>query len=318
MRLVFLGSPPFALPILSALIESDRHEVLALVTPPDRPRGRGRAVEASPLVELAREHGLAIVQPETTKSPEFEAQLRAFAPDVLVVASYGEILRQNILDLAPHGALNVHGSLLPRWRGASPVQAAILAGDPETGVSVQRMVLALDAGDILHEIRTPIHVEDTGGTLFDRLSELGARAILEALDRIEDGHAEWKPQDAATVTHCRKIPKDAGRLHFDRPAAELERLVRAMNPWPATFAFLPDGRRLTLLRAEAVENPDPAAAPGTLLDDRTLLIACGDGALHALEVKPEGKRAMSAPDFLRGAQLPAGVVLESDPSTAQP
>lgn len=259
---------------------------------------------------MAEAEGVDVLQPTTTKDPEFLSALRAYEPDVLLVASYGELLRTEVLELAPHGALNVHGSLLPRWRGASPVQAAILAGDRETGVSIQRMVLALDAGDVLLEKRTPIGPQETAGALAGRLAVLGGEALVEALEQIEAGTATWTPQDESRITECRKIRKDAGRMDFTLPAATLERLIRAMNPWPGAFAFLPDGRRLVVLEADVI---DAVGEPGTLLADKTLRVACGQGALELRTVKPQGKAQMEGEAFLRGSRLPAGTRLLSEP-----
>src|SRR5258706_2358540 len=224
MRVVFLGSPPFALPVLERLLAS-RHQLLALVAQPDRPRGRGMKVEPSPLVELARARGLPVLQPEDTRAPEFAGALRSFKADVLLVASYGEILRQEVLACCPQGALNVHASLLPRHRGASPIQAAILAGDPETGVSVQRMVLRLDAGGVLPEERTPIGPRETAGELSARLAVLGGEAAVRALDLVESGRARFVPQDESRATQARKIHKQQGRIDWARAAADIERLV---------------------------------------------------------------------------------------------
>jgi methionyl-tRNA formyltransferase len=312
MRCIFLGSPPFAMPVFEALLDCG-HVVLALVTRPDRPRGRGREIVASELVELARSRDIPVLQPETTRSPEFVESLRALEPDVLMVASYGEILRQDVLDLAPFGALNVHGSLLPRWRGAAPIQRAVAAGDRETGVSVQRMVLALDEGDLLLERRTPIGPEDTAGTLFDRLASLGGEAAVEALDRLESGEATFTPQDTELVTHAPKLVKADGDVDWSRSAVELERHVRAMHPWPGARSTTPDGKALVIVRArvaEADEESRAAGAPGELLEAAPrCLVAAGEGSLELLEVKPSGKRAMAADAWLRGARLKPGTRL---------
>lgn len=313
LGLVFMGSPPFGVPVLEALLASP-HRVLAVVTPPDRPRGRGRVVEESAIVALAASRGVAVLQPPTTKDDAFVAALAALRPDVLLVASYGELLRRNVLELAPHGALNVHGSLLPRWRGASPIQRAVLAGDAETGVSVQRMVLALDAGDVLLERRTPIGPDETSGELFARLAVLGGEAAVAALDRLASGTATFTPQDPAQVTLAPKLTKDDGRITWTRSAAEVARLVRAMNPWPGARTALPDGRDLEVVRARALAEPSDAP-PGALLADSSgrarPVVATGDGALELLEVKPAGKAAMDGGAFLRGARLEAGTTLGS-------
>ncbi len=303
MRYVFLGSPPFAMPVFEALLESG-HVALGLVTRPDKPRGRGREVVVSPLVEMARERGLPVLQPTTTKSPEFVESLRALEPDVLLVASYGEILREEVLELAPHGALNVHGSLLPRWRGAAPIQYAVAAGDRETGVSVQRMVLALDEGDVLLEKRIAIEANDTSGALFDRLAAIGGVAAVEALDRLERGDAQYTPQDPELVTYAKKLAKSDGDIDWSRAAEELERHVRAMHPWPGARTTSPDGKALVVEAARVTEG---AAAPGLLLEAGSrCVIATGSGALELLTVKPAGKRAMDAGAWLRGARFEAG------------
>lgn len=310
MRTVFLGSPPFATQVLAALI-AGRHRPVAVVTPPDKPRGRGRSVAESEVAALAREHEVPLLRPESARDPDFLAELRALRPDVLMVASYGEILTRDVFELPPHGCLNVHASLLPRWRGASPVQAAILAGDRVSGVTIQRVVRALDAGDVLLALETPIGPEETGGELFERLARLGGEAAVRALDLVAAGEATFTPQDPARVTVCRKLRKEHGRIDWTRSAAELARQVRALNPWPSARTVLPDGRGLTVLRAAAREVEREGAQPGTLLDEPGAFpVATGDGALLLLEVQPSGKQAMAAADFLRGALLAPGARLE--------
>jgi methionyl-tRNA formyltransferase len=303
LRTVFLGSPPFATPVLARLLGS-RHRPSALVTRPDRPRGRGRSLESSPLVELARGAGLEVLQPADPQAPEVLERLRALAPQVLFVASYGVILKPALLELAPHGALNAHASLLPRHRGASPIQAALLAGDAETGVSIQRIVAELDAGDVLLERRIAIPPEATAGELFGRLAELAGEAAVEALDRLESGSARFTPQDPARVTHARKLRKQHGLIDWSRPAPDLARFVRAMTPWPGARTQTSDGRELTLLAVRALEGP---GAPGSVLEaGPRLVVGCGAGALELLELAPAGKRAMSAAEWLRGARLALG------------
>jgi len=305
MRFVFMGSPPFAVPVFDHLLAS-RHDCVALVTRPDRPQGRGRAVQPSQLVERARDQGIPTLQPETTASDEFLESITALDPDVLMVASYGEILRTPMLELAPHGALNVHASLLPRWRGASPIQRAILAGDPVTGVSVQRIVLALDKGDVLLALETPIGPDETSGDLFARLAELGGEAAVTALDRLESGEAAFTPQDEAGVTHAKKLRKADGWIDWSKPAVELERLVRGMHPWPGARTHLPDQRELRVL-ASRVSAESPGAIPGALLAaDGRLCVATGDGALELVQVQPQGKKPMDAAAFQRGAHLQPG------------
>jgi len=298
-----MGSLPFAAPVLERIAASS-HEVVLLVTPPDRPRGRGRKAEPSPLAQRARELGAAVLQPETTKTPEFAAAIAAHEPDVLVVASYGEILREDILNLAPHGSLNVHASLLPRWRGASPIQTAILAGDEETGVSVQRMVLALDEGDVLLALETPIDPEESAGELLERLASLGGEAAVQALDQLEAGTATFTPQDADAATYARKLTKEQGELDWSQTAEDLARRVRAVTPWPGARTHLADGKPLGILRARVVPG---TGAPGTLLSTKGApQVACKSGALELTQVKPAGKGAMDGAAFQNGARLEPG------------
>ena len=308
MRHVFLGSPPFGTPVLRHLIQS-RHETAGVVTPPDRPRGRGRSVEPSPVAALASENHLQPIRPQTTRDPAFLESLRRLEPAVLVVASFGEILREELLHLPPEGSLNVHASLLPHWRGAAPIQRAIAAGDRETGISVQRMVAALDEGDVLLERRTPIGADESAGELLERLAELGGEAIVEALDRLQDGSATFTPQDPERATYAPKLAKSDGHVDWTRSAEDLARHVRAMTPWPGAHTRLPDGRELAILRATPHPRV-PTGPPGALQDDpRALRVATGQGTLELLEVKPAGKGAVAGDAFLRGARLPAGATL---------
>jgi methionyl-tRNA formyltransferase len=308
MRYILLGSPPFAVPVLESLLESG-HTALALVTRPDRPRGRGREVQPSALVQLAQVRGLSVLQPTSVREEGFVERLRELAPQVLLVASYGEILREDLLQLAPLGAFNVHGSLLPRWRGASPIQAAIGAGDEETGVSVQRMVKALDEGDVLLERRTPIGREETAGELFERLARLGGTAAVEALDQLDAGSARCTPQDPSAASYAPKLKKQDGRLDWTRSSAELGRFVRSVTPWPAAQASTKDGAAFVILAARTVEAAR-SGEPGELLEtDPRCVVACGSGALELITVKPAGKRAMDASAWLRGTRLAVGSCL---------
>ena len=304
MRSIFMGSPPFAMPVFESLLESG-HDLLALVTRPDKPRGRGREVFESDLVKLARSRNLPVLQPSTTKSADFVQSLRELEPDVLLVASYGEILREDVLNVARHGALNVHGSLLPRWRGAAPIQSAIAAGGSETGVSIQRMVLALDEGDLLLSRAIKIGPQDTSGDLFDRLAALGGRAAVEALDLLQSGKARYTPQDEALATYAGKLKKADGNIDWNRSSEDLERHIRAMHPWPGARAATPDGKPL-VVQAAALAQADQEI-PGVLLETSPrCLVACGSGALELTLVKPAGKRAMEADAWLRGARLNTG------------
>jgi len=319
LRYAFFGSPPFATDVLAALFEAGRAPLLVGTAPPRR-AGRGRKEAPSPVVELAEAHGVPVRRPESARDPALLDELRALELDLILIASYGEMLRRSFLELPRLFCLNVHGSLLPRWRGASPVQAAIAAGDAATGVSIQRVVRTLDAGDLLLSIETPIEPDTTGGELFARLARLGGEAAVRALALVEAGEADFMPQDEARVTHCRKLTTDSGRIDWTRPAAELERLVRAMDPWPGAATALPGGDRLVIRRASVVDDaPDsvPAGAPGTVrVDGDTLIVRAGEGALAVHELQAAGKKRMAAGDWLRGARLEDGARLGAGAGTA--
>ena len=274
------------------------------MTLPDKPKGRGREVEESALVASARAAQIDVLQPENPHSAEFLAALRSLAPEVLVVASYGVIMKSTLLELAPHGALNVHGSLLPRWRGASPIQAALLAGDALTGVSIQRIVLALDEGDVLLARERAIGPHETSGELFDALALLGAEALVDALDLLESGSAVFTPQDASKATFARKLKKEQGAIVWSKSATEIERQVRALNPWPGARFRDAKGRELTVSAARVVAA---SGTPGVVLEAKDrFVVACGSDALELVALVPAGKRAMGGAEFLRGARIAVG------------
>ena len=313
MRIVLCGSPPFATPVFERLLGS-RHRPLALVTAPDRPQGRGRTVEPSELVRAARAAQVEVLQPADPHAEEHLAQLSRLRPDVLLVASYVVILKAREIDLAPQGALNVHASLLPRWRGASPIQAAILAGDAVTGVSIQRIVKALDEGDVLLSKERAIGSDETAGDLLRALAQLGGEAALEALDLIESGRAHFTPQDSTQATYARKLTKEQGTLDWSKSADELARFVRAMNPWPGASTSDAKGRGLTVLVARALDRR-VAAEPGVVLETQDrFVVACGRGALDVVNLVPAGKRAMGGADFVRGARTAVGERLGAENS----
>lgn len=309
MRLAFVGSPPFATPILEALLAS-RFAPAVVVTRPDKKRGRGRSVQASPIATLARESGVRLFQPESAGDEDFLDALEAEAPDVTLVAAYGEFLGARFRGLPRLECLNVHPSLLPRHRGASPIQAAILAGDEATGVSIQRVVREVDAGDVVVALEAPMQRGETAAELSERLSHLGARASLEALEAIDAGSAVFRAQDPERVTLCKKLEKADGAIDWSADALAIERQVLALNPWPMARTRFGGERELVLLRARALDAADgasPSAGPGTLLETREAMrVATGSGVLAVDEVKPAGKRAMTGVDFLRGARLEAG------------
>lgn len=296
-RIVFMGSPDFALPTLRAL---DEHfEVVGVVTQPDRPAGRGREMRPPDVKVLAEELGLSAIQPKTLKSPEALAQLEAWAPDVIVVAAFGQILRENVLTLPPFGCVNVHASLLPRWRGASPVQAAVL-NDDVTGVTIMLMEKGLDTGPILSQRVVEIPHDQTAGELFDELAEMGAALLVETLPGYLAGEIVPQPQDDSLVTYASKIEKADGELDLTQPAEYLARKVRAYSPWPGTFHSF-EGQNLKVHQATAL--PDKAAEPGQRLvvDDKPAW-GTGAGLLVLDEVQLAGKSRISGEAFLRGAK----------------
>jgi len=297
-RVVFMGTPGFAVPVLEAL--ANAHQVVGVVTQPDRPAGRGRRLTPSPVKEVALERGLLLYQPQSLRTPEAVAQLVAWDPDVIVVAAFGQILRQNVLDLPPHGCLNVHASLLPRWRGAAPAPAAILAGDEVSGVTIMRMDAGLDTGPILAQREESIRPDDTRATLEDRLAILGAELLVETLPACLAGDLLPQPQPVGGVTYAGQLRKEDGRLDWSHAAVELNRRVRAFAPWPGAFTTW-RGRRLKVLRAVPLPEWRGDASPGTVLAIVDgLAVATGEGALRLEEVQLAGKRPMDVTTFLRG------------------
>ena len=303
LRIAFAGTPHFALPALRVLLAS-RHRVVGVLTQPDRPAGRGQQLRSSPIKLLAAEHGLAIAQPPTLKTAEGRAELARWAPDLLVVVAYGLILPEPVLALPRLGCVNIHGSLLPRWRGAAPIQRAILAGDAETGVTIMQLDVGLDTGPMLLDRRRPIHSHETAGDLHDALAELGAAALAEALEGILAGTLVARPQPAAGATYAPKLEKAEARLDWNAGVIELDRRVRAFNPWPmAETSFA--GEPLKVLRARIADQPAADAAPGTLLGiaEDGLRVACGEGVLAVRELQRAGKRPISARDFANAVRL---------------
>lgn len=297
-RVVFMGTPGFAVPALRAMAETQ--DVVGVVTQPDAPAGRGGRLAAPPVKEFALQHGLSVLQPDSLKSPESVAHVADLRPDVIVVAAYGHILRRNMLDLPPAGCVNVHASLLPRWRGASPISAAIAAGDDVTGVTIMKMDAGLDSGPLIAQRGEPIAADDTTGSLTHRLALLGADLLAETLPLFLDGAITPVAQDESRVTLCRTLKKDDGRLDWSRPAAELERHVRAMAPWPGAFTAW-NGKLLKVLRAAAAPRAVTGIGHGRVALERDrVFVACGDGAIELLEVQLEGKKAVAAGEFARG------------------
>jgi methionyl-tRNA formyltransferase len=305
IRVLFMGTPDFAVPSLAALASQATTEIqlIGVVTRPDKPAGRGRQLAYSPVKQFATEHGIPVFQPGPLRRPEALQQLRELASDLIVVAAFGQILPPDVLTLPRHGCLNVHASLLPRWRGASPINAAVLAGDPESGVTIMQMDAGLDTGPILAQRATPIGEEETAGELSDTIAQLGAELLVETIPYWLAGEITPQPQNEAEVTVTRLLTKEDGRLDWTRPADELARQLRAFTPWPGAFTTW-DGRTLKVLRAHAISAPDNLR-PGTCFvppdtADGRLACACGQGALALEVIQLEGKRALPADEVLRG------------------
>lgn len=306
MRIIFAGTPEFAVPSLRALL-SGTHQVVAVYTQPDRPAGRGRKLRAGPVKEVALEQGIPVEQPLTLKTPEAQAALAAYAPDLMVVVAYGLILPQAVLDLPVHGCVNVHASLLPRWRGAAPIQRAILAGDNETGVTLMRMEAGLDTGPMLAKTRCPIGPADSAADLHDRLAEIGGELLGAQLQNTLAGVAGER-QDDALATYASKLEKSEADLDWNRPAPELLRQINAFNPWPVAQTTFKD-QTLRIWRAEVMPGQ---GAPGAVVSAGRdgVDVACGQDCLRLLEVQLPGGRRISAADF-SNSQSPLGVRLVS-------
>lgn len=308
MRIVFAGTPEFAAQHLQALLDAGR-QIVAVYTQPDRPAGRGQKLMPSPVKQLALQHSIPVYQPQTLRDPAAQAELAALNADLMVVVAYGLILPQAVLDLPRLGCINSHASLLPRWRGAAPIQRAIQAGDGESGVTVMRMEAGLDTGPMLLKVRTPISAEDTGGSLHDRLAMLGSQAVVDAVATLEAGEVPGEVQDDSLATYAHKLNKDEARLDWSRPAAGLERLIRAFHPWPICHSSL-DG---AVLKIHAAALGEGQGRPGEILAASRdgLLVACSEGALLLKRLQLPGGKPLSFADLYnsRREQFAAGQVL---------
>ena len=307
MKIIYAGTPEFAVPALEALLAS-KHTVCAVYTPPDRPAGRGRKLQASPVKQCALAHDIPVYQPDSLKTPGSQQQLAALQPDLMVVAAYGLILPLAVLNIPRSGCLNIHASLLPRWRGAAPLQRAILAGDSETGITLMQMDEGLDTGAMLLKKTCPIHADDTAQTLHDRLAPLGAQALLEGLMQLEAGTLQPEQQLEAQANYAKKLSKAEALLDWHADAAQLQRQIHAFNPWPV--AQTQYGNDMLRIWAAHALNDTATAAPGTVL--RTcpdgIDVATGNGILRITQLQLPGGRAMSAADFIHAHTL-TGVVL---------
>ncbi len=309
MVIVFFGTPAFAVPVLEALLAS-AHSVAAAVTQPDRPRGRGQKMTPSPVKETAVASTMHVLQPESVKAPGFASQLRAFDADIAVVAAYGQILTQQLLDIPRLGMVNVHASLLPRYRGAAPVHRAVINGDTETGVTIMKMVKALDAGPMLSAERVAIGAEQTSDELERELARVGAALLVRTLDDIAAGRVHETPQDDSAATYAPRLTKDDGRVDWRWPAGRIHNLIRGLHPWPHV-SVLAGGKRLILHRSRPAPEMS-AGTPGTILEatPERIRVATGSGTLDLLELQAEGRRPMPVRDFLAGHPLTPGTTLQ--------
>ena len=310
MRIVFMGTPDFAVPTLTALIEGG-HEVVAVVTQPDKPKGRGKAVLMTPVKEKAIEYEIPVYQPVKVRDPEFVDLLKVMAPDAIVVVAFGQILPKVILDLPKYGCVNVHASLLPKYRGAAPIQWAVINGDEETGITTMMMDVEMDTGDMLEKTVVKLDPEETGGSLFDRLSLLGGDLILSTLSKLEKGEITPVPQDHEKATYVKKISKSMGDIDWTMDAVSIERLVRGLNPWPSAFTRW-NGKMLKIWEAKVLPDPDVKLPCGSVISasDEGLKIQTGAGVLCVTSLQLEGKKRMDTAAFLRGYQVAAGSMME--------
>lgn len=305
MRIVFMGTPDFAVPSLQALIDAG-HDVCAVYTQPDKPQGRKQILTAPPVKTLALEHDIPVFQPNTLKNEDEQARLRELAPEVIIVVAYGKLLPKAVLDIPPHGCINVHGSLLPRWRGAAPIQWAVIAGDEMAGVTTMQMAEGLDTGDMLLTYETKVGEKETAGELFDRLAQSGAELLTKTLVKLDE--ITPRPQDDAQSCYAHMLDKQMAVIDWSRSAHEIDCLIRGLNPWPIALTTL-SGERLKVFAAEkAAGNGEP----GTVLEadpKKGLTVACGEGALKLIEIQLVGGKRMKATDFLRGHVIEVGTKL---------
>lgn len=311
MKIIYMGTPDFAVAPLEAILKAG-HEVTAVVTQPDRQKGRGREVQYSPVKECALSHGIPVLQPLKIKEKDAVEELRKYPADIFVVAAFGQLLSEEILNMPRLGCINIHASLLPAYRGAAPIQWCVINGEEKTGVTIMQMAKGMDTGDILLQKEVVLDEKETGGSLFDRLMETGAELIVEVLPKIEAGELTPVVQKEELATYAGKITKDMGNIDFAKSAVTIERLIRGLNPWPSAFTHY-KGRILKIWEADVVsecanaENP----VPGTVIamDKESFTLATGEGALRIRSLQPEGKKRMSCAEFMRGYEVKVGEAL---------
>lgn len=307
MKIVFMGTPDFAVPTLEALVKGG-HEVIAAVTQPDKPKGRGKAVLMTPVKEKALEYSIPVYQPVKVRDEEFIKLLAKMNPDVIVVVAFGQILPKALLEIPRYGCVNVHGSLLPRYRGAAPIQWAVIDGEAVSGVTTMLMDEGLDTGDILEVREIPLDEKETGGSLFDKLSLLGGELILSTLGKLENGSIERTPQGEPTTGYAKMLDKSMGEIDWEKGAVQIERLIRGLNPWPSAYTFL-KGKSLKIWAADVVKDEGSGTFGRVKKEKDRLLVETGDGFLSITELQLEGKKRMDTAAFLRGFPLEDGTVL---------
>ena len=309
LRIVFMGTPDFAVPCLDRLV-AERHEVAAVVTQPDRPKGRGQKLAASPVKEAAVGHGLAVLQPESIKTPEFYAAMAALKPDVAVVVAFGQFLPKALLALPPLGCINVHASLLPKYRGAAPIHWAVMNGETLTGVTTMYMDTGMHTGDMIIKAQTPIGPDETTGEVHDRLKALGAETLARTLTLAAAGQAPRTPQDGAAATYAPLLTRAVERIDWDKPARAVHNLVRGLSPWPGAYCRHGD-KLLKVWRSELVPTATAGGQPGRVIaaDDDGAVVVAGTGAVRLTEVQPENRRRMGMGEYVRGYGLPVGEIL---------
>lgn len=310
MRIVFMGTPDFAVGSLQALCESGKHEIVGVVTQPDRPKGRGNKMLMTPVKEYALEQGLTVYQPQKVKTPEFVQTLRELQPELIVVAAFGQFLSRELLELPPHGCINVHASLLPKYRGAAPIQYAIIKGEQESGVTIMQMDIGMDTGAMLEKVVVPIAENTTMGELHDALREQGAALLLKVIDDIAAGTAVAEPQNDAEATYATLLDRSMEHIDWTKSAQEVHNLIRGFNPAPSTFTKLPNGKSLKIWGSRLTDKKSEAAA-GTVVEagKHSFFVACGSGVLEITEVQPESKKRMAAQVFLNGRGVAEGDIL---------
>lgn len=310
MRIVFMGTPDFAVGSLQALCESGKHEILAVVTQPDRPKGRGNKLLQTPVKEYALEQGLTVYQPQKVKTPEFVELLHELQPELIVVAAFGQFLSKEILELPKYGCINVHASLLPKYRGAAPIQYAIIKGEKESGVTIMQMDIGMDTGAMLDKVVVPIEENTTMGELHDALREQGATLLLEVIDKLAAGTAVAEPQDNEQATYATLLDRSMEHIDWSKTAQEVHNLIRGFNPAPSTFTKLPNGKSLKIWGSK-MTGKSSAAAAGTVIETgkHSFFVACGEGVLEITEVQPESKKRMPAQVFLNGRGVQEGDLL---------